>query len=136
MYARKYTLPKLAAIGLIIAAIAIAGTVALVLHITKATHSPQQTTNSTAIPKASPAQLAADEAAYKASAALMAQLCSASDQAKQAEQTAQDQYGDASPQYQAAKAAADKAEEACSAQTQDAANKSLQVTIDGGSTND
>lgn len=81
---------------------------------------------------ASPAQLAADEAAYRASDALMTQLCNTYDQDKQAEQTALDTYGDASEQYQAAKAVADKAYDACKNQMKDATSKSLQVTIDGG----
>jgi len=80
----------------------------------------------------SPAQLTADEAAYEASAVLVAQLCNTYDRDNQAEQTALDTYGDTSTQYQRAKATTDKAHDACFEQTQDATSKSLQVTMDGG----
>lgn len=123
---------KVLAPTLVITAVVLIGGVTLVLHMTRTAQPAKQTTNATTPTKASPAQLAADEAAYKASAALMTQLCNASDQDGQATQTALDTYGDTSPQYQAAVAKGAADEEACTAQTQDAISKSLQVTTDGG----
>jgi hypothetical protein len=123
---------KLAALRLVIIAAGLAVGIALGLHTINMLHSAKQATNTTTASTASPAQLAADEAAYKASDALSTQLCNTSDQAKQVEQTALDTYGDTSTQYQTAKATADKAYDACANQLADAGRKSLQVIIDGG----
>lgn len=128
-------LHKLTALGLMFAATAITGTVTLALHTTKTTPPTKQTHGTKTASPTNPAQLAADEAAYRTSAALTAKLQTTYDQAQQAEQTALNQYGDTSPQYQAAKDAADSAYNALEIQLAVQTKKSLQVTIDGGSPN-
>jgi hypothetical protein len=129
-------IPHLRLAALILTAIAaiLISCVALALHHTKAPHQTKQAAHTTIIPKASPAKLAADKAAYKASTAKLAQLEQAYQQAMQAEQTARDKYGDGSPEYQTAHDATTQAYNAYGEQSQDAASKSLQVQIDGGST--
>jgi hypothetical protein len=131
-YQMKLPHPKLAIPSLIIITAALTVGITLTLHTTNTAHPINKATSSTTKPTTSPAQLAADDAAYKASAALSTQLENTYNQAKQAEQAALDQYGDTSPQYQAAKSAADNAYEAYGNQLNDTMKKSLQVTIDGG----
>ncbi|SRR5258707_3550602 len=132
---RIQAIHKLTALGLIFAAIAITGTIALALHTAKITPPTKQTHDTATPPKASPAQLAADKAAYRTSVALTAKLQTTYDQAQQAEQAALDQYGDTSPQYQTAKDTANSAKNALDNQWADTLRKSLQVTIDGGDPN-
>lgn len=133
---RIQAIHKLTALGLIFVAIAITGTVTLALHTTKTPPPTKQTHGTKTTSPTNPAQLAADKAAYKASAALAAQLGATYDQAKQAEQAALDQYGENSRQYQTAKATADTAYDAYQTQLADEARKSLQVTVDGGNPKD
>lgn len=126
--------PRLAIFSLVIIGTILVSGLALALKTPKATHPVKQATHTTTAPKASPAKLAADKAAYKASAAKEAQLEQAYNQAKQAEQAALDQYGDGSPEYQAAKNATTNASTTLAGQLNDAISKSLQVQIDGGTT--
>ncbi len=132
---RILAIHKLTALGLMFAAIAITGTVTLALRTTKTPPPTKRTHDITTTSPTNPAQLAADKAAYRTSAARTAKFQTTYDQAQQAEQTALNQYGDTSPQYQAAKNAADGAYNALEIQLADQTKKSLQVTIDGGSPN-
>jgi hypothetical protein len=128
--------PKLTILTLTIIVTALAGSVAVKLNTTRKAHPTKQAAHTTTAPKASPEKLAADEAAYRASITHTAQLQQVYDDAKQAEQTALDKYGDTSPEYQAAQEITTSAKTAYAVQLQDQYSKGLQVQIDGGTTGD